>query len=112
MFDNICRTVFRLLHNTVDSRYYDTAGIRKKYQYIQTINISSAIFNCLQVTGILKRYHNKQYFDISDIVITRVHCIQYKIQLFASDWDNSSLYHNKQYRFEQYPVHCNNERPL
>ena len=29
---------------TVVSHYYDTAGIRKKYQYIQTIEISS--INC------------------------------------------------------------------
>ena len=60
--------------NTVDSRYCNTAGIRKKYEYIQTIDISSTTFNCLLVTGILKRYLNKQYFDISDILITRGYC--------------------------------------
>ena len=36
------------------------------------INISSTKFKSLLVIGLLKRY-NKQYFDISDIVITRVH---------------------------------------
>ena len=63
-----------LINSTVDSRYYDTAGTTKKYQYIQTIHISNTKFNCLQVIGTLKRYHNKQYFDISDILITRDHC--------------------------------------
>ena len=60
--------------HTVDSHYYDTAGTRKQYPYIQTIDISRAKLNCLLVIGILKWYLNKQYFDISDILITRVHC--------------------------------------
>ena len=31
---------------TVNSRYYDTAGIRKMYQYIQTIDITSLNLYC------------------------------------------------------------------
>ena len=46
----------------------------RKYQYIQTIDIPSTKFNYLLVIGILRRYHNKQQFDIPDIVITRVYC--------------------------------------
>ena len=75
IFSAYDKGLIRIPECTVDSRYYDTAGIRKIYQYIQTIDISSTKFNCLLVIGILKRYHNKQYFDISDIVITRDHCI-------------------------------------
>ena len=61
---------------TVDSRYYDTAGIRKMYQYIQTIDITSLNFHCLGIVGIQIWCRNKQYFAITDIVITRDHCIQ------------------------------------
>ena len=47
--------ILRNLHqiNTVDSRYNDTVGIREKYRYIQTINISSSI-EYLVMAGILK----------------------------------------------------------
>jgi hypothetical protein len=34
------------LQYTVDSRYYDNAGIRKMYQYIQTIDITSLNLYC------------------------------------------------------------------
>ena len=58
--------------NTVHSRYYDTAGIRELYQYIQTIDTTSIIFlNCLVRVRIQIVYRNKQYFAITDIVITR-----------------------------------------
>ena len=39
---------------TVDSRYNDIVGIREKYQYIQTIDISSSIESYLVMAGILK----------------------------------------------------------
>ena len=58
--------------HTVVSRYYDTAWIRKKYN-IQTIEISS--LNCLVIVGILIWYHNKQHFELSDIVIMRDYSI-------------------------------------
>ena len=38
---------------TVVSRYYNAAGIRKKYHYIQTIEISSINFYCFVIVGIL-----------------------------------------------------------
>jgi hypothetical protein len=60
---------------TVDSRYYDTDGIRKMYQYNQTIDITSLNFYCLGMIGIQAWYRNKQYFVITYIVITRVYCI-------------------------------------
>ena len=60
---------------TVVSRYYDTAGIRKKYHNIQTIEIFSINLLCFVIVGILIWYHNKQYFKLSDIVITRDYCI-------------------------------------
>ena len=41
------------LISTVVSRYYDTAGIRKKYHYIQNIEISSINFYCFVLVGIL-----------------------------------------------------------
>jgi hypothetical protein len=37
---------------TVDSRYYDTDGLRKMYQYNQTIDITSLNFYCLAMVGI------------------------------------------------------------
>ena len=62
--------------NTVDSRYYDTVGMRKNHQNIQTIDIIIPHkIQLLASDGILKMYHDKQYFDISDIVITRDHCV-------------------------------------
>jgi hypothetical protein len=60
---------------TVDSRYYDTDGIRKIYHYNQTIDISSLNFYCLGMVGVQLSYRNKQYFVITEIVITRVFCI-------------------------------------
>ena len=59
---------------TLVSLYYDTAGKRKKYHYIQTIEISSINFYCFVIVGILIWYHNKQHFELSDIVITRDYC--------------------------------------
>ena len=38
---------------TVVSHYYDTAGIRKKYHYIQTIEIPCINFYCFEIVGIL-----------------------------------------------------------
>ena len=38
------------------------------------VNTSSTKCNSLPKSGIFKIYHNKQYFDISDIVIARDHC--------------------------------------
>jgi hypothetical protein len=63
---------------TVDSRYYDTDGIRKMYQYNQTIDITSLNFYCLGMVGIQIWYRNKQYFVITDIVIMRVYCISFR----------------------------------
>jgi len=49
--------MFRFLErSTVDSRYYDTDGIRKMYQYIQTIDITSLNFYCLGMVGIQIRF--------------------------------------------------------
>jgi hypothetical protein len=55
---------------TVDSRYNDTDGIRKMYQYNQTINITSLNFYCLGMVGIKVWYGSKQYFVRTDIIIT------------------------------------------
>ena len=60
--------------NTVVSRYYDTAGVRKKYHYIQTIEISSINFYCFVIVGILIWYRNKQHFELLDMV-TRDYCM-------------------------------------
>ena len=72
--------------NTVVSHYYDTARIRKKYHIIQIIEISSINFKCFVVVGILIWYHNKQHFELSDIVITRDHCI-----FIVSDVNSNSM---------------------
>jgi hypothetical protein len=63
-------------YNNIDiySRYYDTVGIRKMYQYIQTINITSIYLYHLVMFGRQIWYRNKQHFDITDIVISREHC--------------------------------------
>jgi hypothetical protein len=50
------------ISSTVDSRYYGTDGIRKMYQYNQTIDITSLNFYCLGMVGIQIWYRNKQYF--------------------------------------------------
>jgi hypothetical protein len=41
-----------VLQITVDSCYYDSDGIRKMYQYNQTIDIASMNFYCLGMVGI------------------------------------------------------------
>ena len=64
---------------TVVSRYYDTAGRRKKYHNIQTIELSSINFLRFAVVGILIWYHNKQHFKLSDIVITRDYCMSLQV---------------------------------
>lgn len=46
-------------------------NISRLYQYVQTFNIFSINFSCLLVIALLKRYHDKQHFDISDIAVTR-----------------------------------------
>jgi hypothetical protein len=56
--------------STVDSRYYDTAGIREMYQYIQAIDITSKNLYCLVIVRIQILYRDKQYFAITDNVIT------------------------------------------
>ena len=66
--------------HTLVSHYYDTAGIRKKYHYIQTTKISSINFNCFVIVGILMWYHNKQHFELPDIVITRDYCRSVALQ--------------------------------
>ena len=74
-------------NSTVDSRYYDTDGIRKMYQYNQTIDITSLNFYCLGMVGIQIWYRNKQYFVISEIVIGRLYCtsqFDMKLDPFAS----------------------------
>ena len=48
---------------------------------IQTIEISSINFCCFVVVGILIWYHNKQHFELSDIVITRDYCMFLRNQL-------------------------------
>jgi hypothetical protein len=66
----------RLCYLTVDSRNYDSAaGIRKTYQYIHTIDITSLNFYFGVKVGIQIWYRSKQHFAITDIVITRKHCI-------------------------------------
>jgi hypothetical protein len=61
--------------STIYSRYYDTDGIRKMYQYTQTIDITILNFYCLGMVGIQIWYRNKQYFVIIEIVTMRVYCI-------------------------------------
>ena len=81
-FTEMCRYTCRISFLfTVDSRYYDTDGIRKMYQYNQTIDITSLNFYCLGMVGIQIWYRNKQYFVITDIVITRVYC-----NCFFKEW--------------------------
>jgi hypothetical protein len=63
-----------IIQDTVDSRYYDTDGIRKMYQYNHTIEITSLKFCCLGMVGIQIWYRNKQYFIIKEIVMSRVYC--------------------------------------
>jgi hypothetical protein len=65
----------RISEDTLDSRYYDTVGIRKMYYYNQTIDITSLNFYCLGMVGIHIWYCNKQYFVITGILITRVYCM-------------------------------------
>ena len=62
---------------TVVSRYFDTAGIRKKYHNIQTIELFSTNFKCFVVVGILIWYRNKQHFELLDIVIMRDYCTKF-----------------------------------
>jgi hypothetical protein len=72
--DFCCSRLQIFFNATVDSHYYDTDGIRKMYQYNQTIDIASLNFYCLGMVGIQIWYRNKQYFVITEIVITRVYC--------------------------------------
>ena len=58
--------------STVDSRCYDTDGIRKMYRYNQTIDINSLNFYHLGMVGIQIWYRNKQYFVITEIIINTV----------------------------------------
>jgi hypothetical protein len=51
------------------------------YQYNQTIDITSLNFYCLALVGIQIWYRNKQYFVITDIMITTVYCITYEESL-------------------------------
>jgi hypothetical protein len=53
------------------------------YQYNQTINITSLNFYCLGMVGIQIWYRNKQYIVITDIVITRYHCIYMYIYVWV-----------------------------
>ena len=48
---------------TVDSRYYDTGGIREIDQYIQTIDITSTNLHCLGMVRIHSFYRDKQHFS-------------------------------------------------
>ena len=43
--------------------------------YSQSIEILSINFSCFAIIGILTWYHNKQHFELSDIIITRDHCM-------------------------------------
>ena len=52
---------FQYYRHAVDSRYYDTAGIKEMYQYIQTIDKTSKEFYCLVMVRIQILYRNKQY---------------------------------------------------
>jgi hypothetical protein len=67
--------VFNFELDTVDSRYYNTVGIRKMYQYIQTINITSINFYNLVMFGRQIWYRSNKHFDITDIITSREHCI-------------------------------------
>jgi hypothetical protein len=86
--------------HTVDSRYYDTDGIRKMYKYNQTIHITSLNFYCLGMVGIQIWYHNKQYFVITDTVITRVYCNMLGSLLWYC-WNNGdvSVYPDYHYQY-------------
>jgi hypothetical protein len=68
-----------LIPITVDSRYYDTVGIRKMYQYIHSIDITSVNLYYLVMLGTQLWYRNKQHFDITDIVISREHCTNFRM---------------------------------
>ena len=48
---------------------------KKKYHNIQTIGISSINFYCFVIVGILIWYHNKQHFELLDIIIARDCCM-------------------------------------
>ena len=70
----IRETQVKILY-TIESHYYDTAGIRDSYQYSQTIDIADQYtLKKKLMVRVRILYRNKQYFDISDIVITRDHC--------------------------------------
>jgi hypothetical protein len=53
------------------------------YQYIQTIDITSLNYYCGVMVGIQIWYRNKQYFAITDTVITRDHCTMFISQSLA-----------------------------
>ena len=58
----------QLIQYTVDSCYYDTAGINEMYQYIQTIDKTSVNLYCLVRVRIQIIYRKKQYFAVTDII--------------------------------------------
>jgi hypothetical protein len=54
----------------IDSRYYNTAGIREMYQYNQTIDITSLNFYCLGMVGIHIWYRNNESLLYREIRLT------------------------------------------
>ena len=66
----LCSKITSVKHYSMVSHYHDTAGIRKKYHYIQTIEISSINFYCFAIVGLLIWYYNKQHFELSNTVFT------------------------------------------
>ena len=52
---------------------FDLSGISIIYHYIQTIYITSLNLLCVVMVSKQIWYRNKQYFGITDIVITRDH---------------------------------------
>jgi hypothetical protein len=56
---SVFKGVFIIEGATVDSRYYYTDGIRKMYQYNQTIDITSLNFYGLGMVGIQIWYRNE-----------------------------------------------------
>jgi hypothetical protein len=86
------KRIWQPVVSTIDSRYYDTDGIRKMYQYNQTIGITSLNFYCLGMAGIQIWYRKKQYFVVTGIIITSLlYIVQDPI---ASDMRSNNTTHN------------------
>ena len=72
---------------TLDSCYCDTAGLREMYRYSQTIDKTRINLYCLVIAGIQMLCRNKQYFAITDIVISRDYCMPQNLQTLDLIYD-------------------------